>query len=470
MKRVVGFFCVLILLGAHGGAAKAAESVVPSTREQVTLTFAPVVKKAAPAVVNIYTRRVVRSQNTPLFNDPFFRRFFGDDMNSLFGMPREQVQNSLGSGVIVQSNGIVITNHHVVGNADEITVVLTDRREYEAELIGSDERSDLAVLKLKDVAESLPSLSLSDSENVEVGDMVLAIGNPFGVGQTVTSGIVSALARTTVGISDYRSFIQTDAAINPGNSGGALITSDGRLVGINTAIYSKDGGNVGIGFAIPATMVRSVLLSILKDGRAVRPWLGASGKNITSDLAKGLGLSRPMGVIVDRVVARSPAARAGLAVGDIIQDVDGRSVADTQELRYRLATLPVGGRARLGILRNGEERKVNVALESPPDIPARQETELSGRQPFSGAKVANLNPALAEELGRDYVEPGVIILEVGRGTIASRFVRPGDIVWVVNDEPVKSVDDLMRFATESTAPWAVTLNRNGQAIQFQANR
>ena len=470
MMRVIGFFCVLMLLGAHGKAVWAADSVVPSSREQVTLTFAPVVKKAAPAVVNIYTRRVVRSQNTPLFNDPFFRRFFGDDMNSLFGMPREQVQNSLGSGVIVQSNGIVITNYHVVGDADEITVVLTDRREYDAELVGSDERSDLAVLRLKDVTESLPSLGLSDSENVEVGDMVLAIGNPFGVGQTVTSGIVSALARTTVGISDYRSFIQTDAAINPGNSGGALITSDGRLVGINTAIYSKDGGNVGIGFAIPATMVRTVLLSILKDGRAVRPWLGATGKNITSDLAKGLGLSRPMGVIVDRIVARSPAARAGLTVGDIIQDVDGRTVADIEELRYRLATLPVGGQARLGTLRDGEERTVNVALEAPPEIPARKETALSGRQPFSGSKVANLNPALAEELGREYVEPGVIILEVARGTIASRFVRPGDIVWVVNDEPVKSVDDLLRLATEAAAPWAVTLNRNGQAIQFQANR
>jgi len=452
------------------GAAAIAQPVVPTSREKVILTFAPVVKKSAPAVVNIYTRRVVRAQNTPLFNDPFFRRFFGDDMNSLFGMPREQVQNSLGSGVIVQSDGVVITNHHVVGGADEITVVLTDRREYDAELVGSDERSDLAVLRLKDVTEPLPALGLSDSENVEVGDMVLAIGNPFGVGQTVTSGIVSALARTTVGISDYRSFIQTDAAINPGNSGGALITSDGRLVGINTAIYSRDGGNVGIGFAIPATMVRTVLLSILKDGRAVRPWLGASGKSITSDLAKGLGLSRPVGVIVDRVVARSPAARAGLSVGDIIQDVDGRPVTDTQELRYRLATLPVGGTARLGTLRDGANRVVNVALEAPPEIPARRETQLEGRQPFSGAKVANLNPALAEELGREYVEPGVIVLDVGEGSIASRFVRPGDIIWAVNEESVKSVAGLLRLATEESAPWALTLNRNGQALQLQVGR
>ncbi len=470
MMRCVGFVCVLTAWVLAAGPGVAAESVVPSTHEQVTLTFAPVVKKSAPAVVNIYTRRVVQAQNTPLFNDPFFRRFFGDDVNSLFGMPREQVQNSLGSGVIVKSEGIVITNHHVVGDADEITVVLTDRREFDAELVGSDERSDLAVLRLKNVEGPLPFLDFSDSERVEVGDMVLAIGNPFGVGQTVTSGIVSALARTTVGISDYRSFIQTDAAINPGNSGGALITSDGRLVGINTAIYSKDGGNVGIGFAIPATMVRTVLTSILKNGRAVRPWLGASGKNVTSDLAKGLGLSRPMGVIVDRVVAGSPAARAGLSVGDVIQDVEGHLVGDTEELRYQLATLPVGGKAKMSTLRNGTKRIVNVSLEAPPETPARRETQLEGRQPFSGAKVANLNPALAEELGREYVEPSVIVLEVVRGSIASRFVRPGDIIWAVNDESVKSVRDLMRLATEESAPWALTLNRNGQALQLQVGR
>ncbi len=471
MTRLISFLGIILLALTQFNGTGTSQTTVPSSREEITLTFSPIVKKSAPAVVNIYTRRVVRSQATPLFNDPFFRRFFGDDMNSLFGMPREQVQNSLGSGVIVQPDGIVITNHHVVGDADEITVVLTDRREFEADLVGSDERSDLAVLRLRDVSEeALPSLTLSDSENLEVGDLVLAIGNPFGVGQTVTSGIVSALARTTVGISDYRSFIQTDAAINPGNSGGALITSDGRLVGINTAIYSQDGGNVGIGFAIPATMVRTVLDSILKDGRAVRPWLGATGKSITSDLAKSLGLDRPVGVIIDRVVALSPAARAGLTVGDIIQDVNGRLVTDTQELRYRLATLPVGGVARLGTLRDGAERTLSIALEAPPEIPARQETQLDGRQPFSGAKVANLNPALAEELGREYVEPGVIVLEVSRGSIASRFVRPGDIVWAVNEESVKSVDDLLRLATESTAPWALTLNRNGQALQLQVGR
>jgi len=469
MIRNLAFVSVFCLLSAPIAGPWAAE-VVPQSREQVTLTFAPVVKRAAPAVVNIYTKRIVRAANSPLFNDPFFRRFFGDDMNSLFGLPREQVQNSLGSGVIVRDEGIVITNHHVVSGADEITVVLTDRREFEAELVGTDERSDLTVLRLKDVEAPLPSLDLSDSEDLQVGDMVLAIGNPFGVGQTVTSGIVSALARTTVGISDFRSFIQTDAAINPGNSGGALITSDGRLVGINTAIYTRDGSNVGLGFAIPATMVRTVLTSILRDGRAVRPWLGASGKTITSDLAKGLGLPRPMGVLVDRVIAGSPAARAGLQVGDVVQSVEAREVGDTQELRYQLATLEVGGTAEIAMLRDGARRIVNVSLIAPPERPARQETQLSGQQPFSGSKVANLNPALAEELGREYLEPNVIVLEVQRGSIASRFVRPGDIVAVINDEQIKSVDDLIRLSSEDAGPWHLTLNRDGQALQLQVGR
>ncbi|HCX15067.1 MAG TPA: serine protease, partial [Rhodospirillaceae bacterium] len=225
-----------------------------------------------------------------------------------------------------------------------------------------------------------------------------------------------------------------------------------------------------IGFAIPATMVRTVLTSIMKDGRAVRPWLGASGKTITSELANSLGLKRPIGVIIDRVVAGSPASRGGLLVGDIILEVENRSVTDTEELRYQLATLPVGGKAELGILRGGADGLIILGLEAPPERPARSETLLEGRQPFSGAKVANLNPALAEELGREYLEPSVIVLEVARGSIAARFVRPGDIIWAVNEESVGSVGDLLRLATEESAPWALTLNRNGQALQLRVGR
>ncbi len=470
-----GFGVALGLLVAVAGAAdrpgipeQGIPQLVPASREQVTLTFAPVVKQVAPAVVNIYTRKVVQSQVPALFNDPFFRQFFGDPGG---GQSRDQVQNSLGSGVIVRSSGVVITNNHVVGNADQINVVLSDRREFPAKIVGKDERSDLAVLQLQGVNEALPAIELAESDAVEVGDMVLAIGNPFGVGQTVTSGIVSALARSTVLVSDFRSFIQTDAAINPGNSGGALVTSDGRLIGINTAIYSGNGGSVGIGFAIPANMVRNVLAGILKEGRAVRAWLGATGKTITADLAKSLALPRPSGVVVDRVVASSPAARAGLAVGDIVRSINGHEINDFEELRYLLATMPVGGKAAVDTLRNGTARTLSVALEPAPETPLRKITQLFGRQPFGGAYVANLNPALSEEMGLEFQETGVIVLSVLPGSAAANIgIRVGDMVLGVNDTMVKTVDDLIGATANPLPSWTVAISRDGQAYQFRVGR
>ena len=279
-----------------------AETQAPTSRETIRLTFAPIVKKAAPAVVNVYSRRVVRARS-PLFDDPFFRRFFGED--SPFGLNRERVQNSLGSGVILDPDGLIVTNHHVIVDADEIRVVLSDRREFEAKVVLSDEHSDLAVLKIDLHGGHLPALPIGDSDELEVGDLVLAIGNPFGVGQTVTSGIVSALARS-IGAADFRSFIQTDAAINPGNSGGALVDLDGKLVGINTAIFSRSGGSMGIGFAIPSAMVRVVLEAARHGGKFVRPWLGASGEAVTADIAEALKLQHPMGVLVKDGGARQP--------------------------------------------------------------------------------------------------------------------------------------------------------------------
>ncbi|MBX7200831.1 MAG: DegQ family serine endoprotease [Rhodospirillaceae bacterium] len=443
----------------------AAEQRVPVAREQVTLTFAPVVKKATPAVVNIYTRKLVQNQTPLLLDDPFFRRFFGDGLG---GFQRERVQNSLGSGVIVRASGVVITNNHVAGDADQITVVLSDRREFEAKIIGKDEHSDLAVLQLQGVKEPLPWLDLANSDDSEVGDLVLAIGNPFGVGQTVTSGIVSGLARTGVGASDLQSFIQTDAAINPGNSGGALITSDGRLIGINTAIFSRTGGNIGIGFAIPSNMARTVLTSILKEGHAVRAWLGASGKTITADLAKSLALNRPSGVVIDRVVPHGPAAGAGLAVGDIVRTVNGREVHDIEELRYTIASLPIGGQAAIGTLRQGAERNLQLPLAAPPDLPARKKTQLSGRQPFAGAIAANLNPALADELSMEYVEPGVILIEVAPRSIAQNVgLQPGDVILNVNDKPIKTVDDLVQVLSVQAQGWVFTVNRGGQTLPFR---
>src|SRR5215469_484585 len=349
--RLFPLLLCLILLPV---AALAQMRAVPETRAQVQLSFAPVVKKTAPAVVNVFSRRTIKTAGSPFFDDPLFRRFFGE--NSPFRGPSERVQRSLGSGVLVAADGTVVTNHHVIKDADEVTVVLADRREFEAKIIRSDERTDLAVLKIEVGAEALPFLELRDSDELEVGDLVLAIGNPFGVGQTVTSGIISALARTGVGVSDYRFFIQTDAAINPGNSGGALVSLDGRLVGINTAIYSRSGGSIGIGFAIPSLMVKAVLANGGKDGRIVRAWIGASGQPVTSDLAASLGLQRPVGVLLKDVLPNSPAAKAGLKTGDVIEEINGHVVEDLESLRFRIATLPIGSTARLVAFRGGTQR------------------------------------------------------------------------------------------------------------------
>ncbi|MBL8631126.1 MAG: DegQ family serine endoprotease [Rhodospirillaceae bacterium] len=453
-----------LLTGLSPAVLQAQETTVPKTREQVSLTFAPVVKKASPAVVNIYTKRVVRQQGSPLFNDPFFRQFFGPQFEQQFGN-RERVENSLGSGVIIRSNGIVLTNNHVIANADQITVVLSDRREFEATVIGRDDRTDIAVLRMKIENETLPALDLANSDAIEVGDLVLAIGNPFGVGQTVTSGIVSALARTNVGVADVQSFIQTDAAINPGNSGGALISSDGRLIGINTAIFSQSGGSIGIGFAIPANLARNVVASLLSEGKVIRPWLGANGQTITPDLARTLNLARPSGLVLERVVPKSPAARSGLMVGDVVLSVNGKSINDVDEFRYVLATVPLGDSVDVRVNRSGAEKHFTIKLEAPPDDPPRQKTTLAGRQPFSGATVVNLNPAVADEMKVEFNETGVLVIDVQGNSLAAGIgIRPGDRVLDINDVNITSVEQ-MKSAVQKPGPWKISLNRNGQILQ-----
>jgi len=449
------------------GAALAVDVRVPQSQGEVRLSFAPVVKKAAPAVVNIYTSRVVQARRptSPLFNDPFFRRFF--DIPNLPQM-EQQVQNALGSGVIVQADGIIITNNHVIAGADEIRVVLHDRREYAADILGADERTDIAVLRLREAPGDLPVLPFGRADELEVGDLVLAIGNPFGVGQTVTSGIVSALARNTMGVSDFRSFIQTDAAVNPGNSGGALVTMDGALVGINTAIYSQDGANVGIGFAIPAELVQAVVAGLIDGGKVVRSWLGANGQPVGRDIAASLGLDRPGGVLVNHITPGAPAERAGLEVGDVVVAVDGRDVVDLPGLRYRVATLPVGGTARMTVIRDGAIKELSVALEPPPEKPAREETELSGRHPLAGTRIANLNPALAEERGTLYAADTVIVTAVARDGYAARIgVQPGDIVRAINGVPVKQVADVPPLLTGQRPGWMIAVQRGDRVLNFR---
>ncbi|MCZ4282988.1 Do family serine endopeptidase [Kiloniella laminariae] len=461
------FLCVLGGIFCIGSALS---QEVPSSREQINLSFSPVVRQTAPAVVNIFTKTLVKERQVPsLFNDPFFQRFFG---NNLPGRERQRQGKSLGSGVIVRSNGLVITNHHVIEGATEIQVVLADRREFSAELVLSDEGTDLAVLKIDTAGEELPTLELMDSDRIDVGDLVLAIGNPFGVGQTVTSGIVSALARTRVGIADYQFFIQTDAAINPGNSGGALVTMDGKLLGINTAIFaSKGGGSIGIGFAIPANMVRTVIRSAEEGHGLVRAWTGLIGQNLTSDLAQGFGLSRPGGIVVSSVFPGGPADQAGLKAGDVILSAAGQEVTNVDSLRFRVATIPVGDEIQIGIWRGRKAQTLRFVATQAPEIPQRDMREILGSNPLAGATVANLSPALSEELDISGLWEGVIISNIARRSPAHRIgLQPGDILLGVNGSSVKLVSDVEPALAKETEKWQLVIRRNGRQRVLEFSR
>jgi Do/DeqQ family serine protease len=454
-------FCAIV--AAALCLAPALAQTAPKTREAIRLSFAPIVKQAAPAVVNVFSRRVVRTNASPFADDPFFRRFFGD--RSPFGLPQERVQNSLGSGVIVDPDGLIVTNHHVIQEAQEITVVLSDRREFEARVLRSDERTDLAVLKVDPKGERLPTLPIGDSDALQVGDLVLAIGNPFGVGQTVTSGIVSGLARTAIGVSDFRSFIQTDAAINPGNSGGALVDVDGKLVGINTAIYSRSGGSVGLGFAIPTSMVRAVVEGAKSGKPITRAWLGASGQPVTAEIAQAAGLDRPRGVLVKEVSADSPAAQAGVRAGDVIVAISGHEVDDPEDLRFRVATLPAGAPVPLTLWRAGKQQETSATLVTPPETPSRDTQTLEGHHPLAGVTVSNLNPALAEEMSLDMTTRGVVIGDVRDRSAAQRIgLQKGDLLVSLNGKPLPTVAVLRQVANAASSPWTLSVKRGNQTL------
>jgi Do/DeqQ family serine protease len=456
LRRLLPFGLLLVLASLP---AAAQDRVVPISPAQLTLSYAPVVKRVAPAVVNVYAAKVVENRN-PLLDDPIFRRFFGYP-----GGSREQIQRSLGSGVVVDPSGLIVTNNHVIEGADQVKVSLADKREFEAEIVLKDARSDLAVLRIGDKREKFAAIDLGDSDALQVGDVVLAIGNPFGVGQTVTHGIVSAVARTQIGITDYQFFIQTDAAINPGNSGGALVGLDGRLVGINTAIFSRSGGSQGIGFAIPVNMVRGVIASAQGGSNVVRrPWLGAKLQAVTPEIADSLGLKRPTGALVASISPKSPAARAGLKTGDLIVSIDGQPVDDPNAFDYRFATKALGGQAQFGVLRAGHETKVAVALQVAPESP-RDEIVIRARSPLLGAKVANLSPALAEELRLDSTSVGVAVVDIANGSVAQSLgFQKGDVVVAVNQEPIATTSDLQRVVEKPSRLWRVTISRAGQQI------
>jgi serine protease Do len=433
----------------------AAQSL-PNSRADLSYSFAPLVKKVSPAVVNIYTTTTARVRRLPF---PF----------PIPGLPQEgqRMQNSLGSGVLVKGDGLIITNAHVVKGADEIRVVLHDRREFDAKLVTQDERYDLALLRIDTAGEKFPFVEMRDSDSIEVGDVVLAIGNPFGLNQTVTSGIISALARSAGGINDSNFFIQTDAAINPGNSGGALVTLDGRLIGINTAIYSQTGGSVGIGFATPSNIVARMVELGENGGRIVRPWLGISMQRMTADLASGFNLARPAGLVVKDVYAEGPGEAAGFKRNDVIVALREQPIDDEASMRFRLATAAIGDTVPVKVIRGGREVTLQVKLVAPPEKPARERTKLEGRQPLSGATVVNMSPAVADEMGLIEWRNGVAVIEVQPGTYAGRFIRPGDMVTAVNGQEVKSVADLKARIPGGIN--SVSIGRDGmvQTIQFR---
>ena len=456
------------LLGAVG--AHAQDRAVPQSRAQVQLSYAAVVKEAAPSVVNVYGARVERRQQNAAM-DEFMRRFFGDGGPGGPGGPgapdgfQGRGQRSLGSGVVVDASGLVVTNHHVVEGMTEVKIALADKREFEATIVLSDPRTDLAVLKAKG-APPLHALEFGDSEGLQVGDLVLAIGNPFGVGQTVTHGIVSALARTQVGISDYQFFIQTDAAINPGNSGGALVDIGGRLVGINTAIFSRSGGSHGIGFAIPSSMVRSVVESAKGGSRTVRrPWLGARLQNVAPDIADSMGLERPTGALVASTYDKSPAEEAGLKRGDLILAVDGQDVDTPESFGYRFSLKGVAGQTNLTVLRGGERKTVAIRLTTPPETRPREPVRVKARSPLAGATVVNMSPAVADELQLDISSEGVAVTDIEPNSSAMRVgFQKGDVILAINREPVKTSKDVERAAKAGGSLWEITINRGGQVL------
>ncbi len=429
----------------------------PADLATMKMSFAPLVRRAAPAVVNVYSTRTVRQQV-----DPFWALFGGG-----MGVPRDRVEGSLGSGVIVRADGVVVTNHHVIADGQQLRVVLADRREFPARLLLDDARSDLAVLKIDVGAETLPVLPIESRNDVQVGDLVLAIGDPFGVGQTVTNGIVSGLARTEVGASDFGFYIQTDAAINPGNSGGPLVDVDGNLIGVNTFILSRSGSSSGVGFAIPAALVRRVVETAVGGGRSVRrAWLGVRASAVTAESARALGLDRPEGVLVSDVYPGSAAARAGIAVGDLIVSVDAQSVNDQAALNYLVATHRPGDVVVIQLRRNGAARTVRVSVDTPPAAPARDERTLAGREPLQGATVVNLSPATADQYGLDPFLRGVLITASGSGVAAQAGFQPGDMVLGVNGRRIASVAQLAD-ALASAQSWQITLQRGDQQITTQ---
>lgn len=454
MARILFALLCLSLLPLQTGAQQAR---VPQSRAEVQLSFVPLVKEAAPAVVNIYARRVVAERSSPFMDDPFFQGLFRN-----FGTVRPRVQNSLGSGVILSEDGIVVSNFHVVAQATDIRVVLNDRREFDATVLLSDEESDLAVLRMEEAGE-MPFLELRDSDSVEVGELTLAIGNPFGVGQTVSSGIVSGLARSGTATGSARGyFIQTDAPINPGNSGGALIDTQGRLIGINTSILTRSGGSNGIGFAIPANLVAQFVdQANAGSDRFERPWAGMSGQPVDADIAATLSLERPGGMLISQLHPLSPFGDAGFEAGDVILSVDGEPVNTPAEMLFRLSVTGIGETATIERFRQGERREIDVRMIAAPDTPPRDTRVLDERSALPGLRISTVNPAVIGEYGLPLSAQGAVVEEPGQYG-ARVGLRQGDVILEINETQVNASADAARALRDRVSMVSMTVQRGAE--------
>jgi serine protease Do len=464
MKRL--FLAILMVLAAPAFAQDAPQATaVPQSAAQVKLSYAPVVKQVTPAVVNIYTKHTVQSAGfaNPFADDPFFSQFFAG-MSPM----RKRVEQSLGSGFIIDPSGLIVTNAHVINDADEIMVVLSDGREFAAKSVLVDKPSDVALLRIDAKGATLPIVTFGDSEGLQVGDLVLAVGNPFGVGQTVTSGIVSALARSNTSINDFDFFIQTDAAINPGNSGGPLVDMDGHVVGVNSAIYSRSGGSLGIGFAIPSEMVQAVIAAektgqVSKRG-VMRAWLGFTAQSMNADIANSLGFDHPQGALIADITPDGPADKAGLRRGDVITAIGGHPIRDAEELKFRIATLPLGQQTTLSVKRDGQDETLTFTADKPAEIPPRNPVTVDGKNPLEGATVINVSPAVIEDMGLANQTDGVVVQAVRKGSVADRMgLDVGDGIIAIGE---RKVTDTTRLSDLLSTPpergWILTIRRDGR--------